>query len=687
MAVKTNNSTMNKIISFIALCVFCFLSYVGPVSAQSTHVYADLATPHETVKKGETFYIGLYTEIEDHWHTYWKNPGDSGLETQITFDPIEGVEIGDMIWPTPKQIPFQGLLNYGYEGEVLYFIPVTIDPSYQKEDINFKASASWLVCEEICIPEKDDFEMTVAVGDDFKDGVNKSLFENHEEKLPKTYDGNATAVLDEGVLTLTFSNITKYTNQPYFYPLEWGVLNYDADQKLHHKDETLTLRVTSPAKKLDKDISGVLDIGDVAYNVTLKTNNTTDMMAVPVAPVETEQAIHDISIPEILLYAFLGGIILNLMPCVFPVLSLKAMSLVGHAEKHPKETRKQALFYLAGVVVSFLVVGGVLLLLQALGHEVGWGFQLQSPIFTSLMAVLFFVIGMNLTGLFEVGTSLMNVGNKSGGKDQSSFLTGVLAVIVATPCSAPFMATALGAVLWLGAFESLVVFAALGLGLAFPYVVISFSPRLIHYLPKPGAWMETFKQFLSFPMFASTLWLLYVVLGQAGALAVIATLGVSLLVVFILWVLSKPKHMITYPVVVLALIALVFVFKIFIIDSMTPEKKDSMSQILAYNEETLSTLLSEKKPVFVNMTADWCITCIANEKIALSDEKVELAFREKGITYMKGDWTNQDASITRYLKKYDRNGVPLYVFYNEKGNVEVLPQLLSVDTVLETLNN
>ena len=676
---------MKKIMSFLIISVFCVFSVIGSSFAQSTYVYADLASSYTQVKKGEPFYIGLYTEIQSHWHTYWKNPGDSGLETQVTFDPVAGVEIGDIIWPTPKKIPFQGLLNYGYEDDVLYLIPVTIDESFKGEELILKAQASWLVCKEVCIPENDDLELTLSVGESFVEGVNKNLFETHKSKLPQEYTGTATAKIENGKLVASFDPIKRTGEEIYLFPYEWGVLDYIADQKTSFNDTSLTVSVSSPAKSIDKPIKAVLDTGDVAYAVNILPNEK-EMMAVPVAPVDQEQVGHNISLAHILFYAFLGGLILNLMPCVFPVLSLKAMSLIGHAEKHPAETRKQALFYLAGVVVSFLVVGGSLLLFQYLGHEVGWGFQLQSATFTALMAILFFVIGMNLTGLFEIGTSLMNVGSNKTGKDQSSFLTGVLAVIVATPCSAPFMATALGAVLWLGAVESLVVFLFLGLGLAFPYVLISFSPPLIKYLPRPGAWMETFKQFLSFPMFASSLWLLYVVLSQAGALAVLATLGVSFLIVFMLWVISKPKHIITYPLVILTLVASVFVFKTFIYEGMSATDTQQNTSYIAYDEAVLAQLRAENKPVFVNMTADWCITCLANERIALSDERVGLAFQEKGITYMKGDWTNQDASITRFLKNYDRNGVPLYVFYDTQGDVEILPQLLTVDTVLEIIN-
>ncbi len=681
---------MKQTLTALLFSFYILLSSAGLSLAQGIpHVQGDFVSPYTQVKKGETFYIGFYTEIENHWHTYWKNPGDSGLETRIDFTPIDGVTIGDIIWPTPKKIPYQGLVNYGYEGEVLYFIPVTIDPSYQGSEITLQARADWLVCKEICIPEGEDYLFAISVGDRFEAGVNETLFKQFQEKLPQPFSGKSTASLVDGNIVLTFSPIKERPEKAWFFPDSWGVLNYEAPQKMIFDNQTLILTVPSPADILDKDIKGVLDLGEKAFSVEIVKTAVPAVKSVPVTDVEQadlDETTH-LSLGMILFYAFVGGLILNLMPCVFPVLSLKAMSLVGHAEKQASHIRKQSLLYLGGVVLSFVFIGSLLLVLQALGHEIGWGFQLQSPIFTSLMAVLFFVIGMNLTGFFEVGTSLMGFGSKKADKEQSSFLTGVLAVVVATPCTAPFMATALGAVLWLGAVESLLVFVSLGVGLAFPYVLISFMPRVVSYLPRPGAWMETFKQFLSFPMFASAIWLLYVVLGQAGSLAVLATLSVSFLVVFVLWLLSKPRHLLTYPIVFLVVSMTLFVFHNFIIEAAHEDEyiAEVEQTYIEYDEESLERLLANNRPVFVNMTADWCITCLANERIALSQDVVEQAFLDKEIVYMKGDWTRKDDHITRFLKKYERNGVPLYVYYNEKGEEYILPQLLTAGIILEIL--
>lgn len=760
--------------SIITLFLILLAFQLGSVQAAAPqHVDANFVSEDKAAVKGSVFWVGIHQMIEPKWHTYWKNPGDSGLETRINWDLPEGVTAGEIVWPTPKPIPFNGLMNFGYEGDVLLAVPLMIDEDVVGDRLDIKLDATWLVCKETCIPESQSFSKTVDLlpkGDTAAASVNAILFEQARDNWPIAYDYPSFYRYNEqGDFILRLADFEQKggLNHVYFYPYEWGVINYNVPQSWSFEQgegafedtKSLVLKVPSEHQFDGEAVQGVLalefDQMNVSYEIRALKDTQKDAQILasatktkPSGSSDIRTAQPSLSLFMTALYAFIGGLILNLMPCVFPVLSMKALSLIGHQDQAASKRRISGLGYLAGVLTTFLAIGGVLIGLQAAGQGVGWGFQLQSPIFISVMIILFFLIAMNMAGFFEIGTRLMRFGGRFsvGEGFTGSFMTGLLAVIVATPCTAPFMASALGATLILPPIAALSVFAFLGLGLAFPYLLLTFVPHAARLMPKPGAWMESFRQFLAFPMLAAMLWLAFVLLGQAGGEAVIAVLGVGILALFFFWLLGRSETMGTAAKIVFGnvailsfwvliyslnyidlssittwasligatIIALILLWRLpvvsifywlvfvglasyllvvgFVMQGQTAKQASLQTQsqtvdYIAYDADRLAQLRAEGKKVFVNMTADWCITCLANERAALSTEKVRDYFQENEIIYMKGDWTNYDEAITKFLNDHGRNGVPLYVYYSgDEAEAKILPQLLTPDLVTNSLS-
>jgi thiol:disulfide interchange protein DsbD len=398
------------------------------------------------------------------------------------------------------------------------------------------------------------------------------------------------------------------------------------------------------------------------------------------------------SLPWILLMALLGGLILNLMPCVFPVLSLKVFAMAGQRERDD-EAHLHSWIYAAGVVVSFVVVAGVMLLLRAGGEAVGWGFQLQEPLFISLLVYLFFILGLSFSGVVHIGGSLMGIGQSlvAGNPVKSSFFTGVLAVVVASPCSVPFMGVALGYAVAQSAPMALLVFAVLGFGMALPFVLLAYWPQMLHSLPAPGPWMQRLQQFLAFPLYATGVWLLWVLGQQGGQMAMVVVLGGLILLAMAGWLWRDASVRVWEKgLAVLVLLTALIVPHFLVIQACNAQSPTKMSTGDAepYTAARLVELRAGGKPVLINMTAAWCLTCLVNEKVALSRESVQQRLHEKNITYLKGDWTNRDPEITRFLQQFGRNGVPLYLYFpaGRGSEVVVLPQVLTEKTVLDALN-
>lgn len=736
---------------FTGFLFLCFLMMAtAPVMAQDAsdpygadngpYVTAQLVSESGVLVRGEENIIGLHEEILDEWHVYWKNPGDSGLETRVEWNVPQGVEVRDFIWPAPKPLPYQGLVNYGFEEDLLIKIPVFVPSDYVGDEITLSGKATWLVCKEICLPEEQELSLTLKVVDEAPSSqTTPAIFQEFEWFFPKDYaaetQGSATFEKTEDEFRLILSDFPEIegVQKIHFFPYEYGGLEYAAPQQWARTGDVFEVITKPQTPQQPEMVTGLLKIqtlkdfrvfaieaspvggDDVAQEMAapVGVDDGTQTQSIETEPAEIatpeaaattetldEVAINDVSSVEstgilafwqVLLFAVLGGMILNLMPCVFPVLFMKAMHLINH-ENDETEVRTSALYYLFGVLLSFVIVGGALLVLRALGQEIGWGFQLQSPIFVSLMALLFMLIGMNFLGVFDIGSGAMGWGSKLAGREGrgGAFWTGVLAVVVATPCTAPFMASALGATLVLPPALSVLVFVALGFGLALPFVLISIIPVLRRLLPSPGLWMETFKQFLAFPMFASALWLLWVLSFQGGSTLILATLAVGFMLTFILWMMNKRTSLVTLIVALAALCAAGYLFYGYVVGSEpnmpSLDQAAQTSYEQPFTQERYDALVADGNKIFVNMTAAWCITCQANDRSTLATDTVKQAFADNNVTYLKGDWTSFNKEITAFLKTHGRNGVPLYVYVDGNGETHVLPQILTPSLVLETLN-
>ena len=696
---------------YLKIFLLLLFSLVGVTTAHASqsnvvatdNVKAQLVSERSHVEAGKSFSVLLKIDIRDGWHTYWRNPGDSGQATSIKWQLPKGVTASAIEWPYPERQYVGPVANYGYHGVALHRIKLTVDDGWSvNKPIDIAAKATWLVCEEECIPEKGRFEMQVSVAQDAQNVVKHAeLFDRFEALLPlplAIQSGYQYAANDlvkfEFAATEQLINVKKIE----YFPYEWGVIQPAAMQMVVLNDSFVSITTIKGDLGFIEPLIGVLVVTDKggnhqAYQVQSK-HGTVNALAL------NDDKSYIVSLLGALLFAVIGGLILNLMPCVFPVLSMKALSLVSHADQSELVIRRHGLVYTLGILVSFLLLGIALLLVKSAGNQIGWGFQLQSPLFVAGIVVVLFALGLSLSGFLEIGASFMGLGsglaNQSGYK--GSFFTGVLAVIVATPCTAPFMGPAVGFALTQSPVITLAVLIMLGFGLALPYLLLCYFPALSSRLPKPGAWMRKLQQLLAFPMYATAAWLVWVFGLQAGMNSVFALLLVCILMALAMWLwqstydVSKIWQILGRSIaVIIVVIAVVMMIKVV---NESPQSHDSVTNKGSVNYEKftparLSQLQSEGSPVFVNMTAAWCITCLANERVALSTTELKTYFKSNGIAYLKGDWTNQDATITSYLESFGRSSVPLYVYYpaNKSKAPIVLPQILTVASVVDLLES
>jgi len=665
-------------------------------STNENLVQIRLLAEHGTVSGGDEIWVGIEQSIAPHWHTYWVNPGDSGTITKADWKLPAGSSISNIEWPTPKRLPYGPLMNYGYEENVALLQKLKLPQDIPEGTITLSADIELLVCKEECIPEYGTYTLTLN-GEQSATENNAAYFEAALSKLPIEADWKAEFHQDDNSFKLDVtlpvdiaSDIKPETLA--FFPIDWGLIENAKPQSALLNDNTLSF-TQSKGERNYKDLETskflVTHINNEGRQNSFKITATSKATesAVAITPA-LEQSETGITIGKALLLALLGGIILNLMPCVFPVLSIKALSLVKIADEHPNLAKLHGLAYTAGVILSFLVIAGALLILKSAGAQIGWGFQLQNPIVVGGLAYLLFIIGLNLMGYFEFGNGLGNVGNKltQGQGLNGSFFTGVLATLVATPCTAPFMAGAIGFALTQPAIVNLAVFAALGLGLALPYLALSFAPALQKIMPKPGAWMNTFKQALAFPMFFAAIWLVWVLSKQAGptgVLQILIGMGVIGFAIW-LWGVTKGKAAKAFTLILFVIAAFMLIMPTAqMSDTKTGEQTKEFGEV--FSPEKLETLLAESDdPIFVEMTAAWCITCKANHAIAINIPPTKKAFTENNVRYLIGDWTNQDPEITKYLNSFGRNGVPIYVYYaarnaqtGQRPKAQVLPQILT----------
>ena len=713
---------MNKrhIILFTLLLNLMIGSAVQAQPVRTDFVESQLVAEEASIQPGRSFWIALRMKMDEHWHIYWRNPGDAAYPTSIEWTLPEGFTAGPIHWPYPQQIDLPPLANYGYEGEVYLLTEIT-PPADLKPGttVDITAYGDWLVCEEVCIPGSSYYTLPLPVKDEPPMAVEKWMdgFAKARGSLPLEEHGwKVEAAVTDSQVVIQATRPAWFTGElsvVKFFPYESTLINH-FDTQLFTKDNT-TYQVTANANilmsKTPERIQGVLVSEDgwrgpgsekaIAFDVPV-SGTMTVLTATAAAAVPTGGSDEVTNTWWALVFAFAGGIILNLMPCVLPVLSLKVLGFLQQAGEDESKSWQHGCMFTAGVLISFLVLAGILIGLRAGGEQLGWGFQLQSPAFVAIISSFLFLFGLSLFGVFEIGTSLVSAGgqydNRSG--MTGTFISGVAATVVATPCTAPFMGSALGFALTQSTTQSLLIFAFLGLGMASPYLLLSFVPSLIRFMPKPGEWMVAFKQFLGFLLMATVVWLIFVIGNQTGVLGM--TMLLILLVVLGIgaWVLgrwgsimaSRQTRLIARTVGVIIIAGgLGYILSILPTASgggmALQAKSDSGPKWEAFSAQRVNELRQTGRPVFVDFTAAWCLSCQVNERVALHNYDVVRKFQELGVVTLKADWTSRDAEITRALGEFGRNSVPLYVLYTGDANAKpvLLPEILTPGIVLNAL--
>ena len=689
-------------------------SGVDAHAEQDTHateqVKVRLVSAHSQVHPGSTITVGLHQDIQPHWHTYWQNPGDSGVATRIGWNFPTGGSASGIQWPLPQRIDTGPITNYAYSDQVTLLTDIQV-PKTAKPGSSFaiEAQVNWLVCNEVCIPQNATLRLNLPVADpDIPLGPEHALISQARKHLPSAAQWPVNAISRDKQIELRVPVTAVRSALPspntvtsaVFYPHEWGHVDHQAAQTLEISDQYLRLQLDpgeAPAKR-GQVLSGVLVLtsGTGANQARHGFVVQPVVDAVAVSPSTPSESTHGLDVLTALVFALLGGVVLNLMPCVFPVLSIKAISLLQHQGDGGLHARRSGLAYTLGVLASFAALALVLVVLKAAGAQVGWGFQFHSPVFVLIVAYLMLAVGLNLSGVFTIGYSVTGLGQSLAQKTgyAGSFFTGVLATVVATPCTAPFMGGAIGFALTQSPVILVGIFLSLGLGLALPYLLLSYWPALQNWLPKPGIWMERFKQLLAFPMYGAAAWLVWVLAQQTSVNAVGVTLLGMVGIAFAAWLYNsmsqspRPwlKHA-THGVVLAVLGGAIYAGYVSVNQRPSDALATQDKTHEPYTKARFDALRAQGEPVFLNFTAAWCITCLANERVALSSSEVQQLFQTKGIHYLKGDWTNQDPQISDVLQAFGRSGVPLYVYYPKGSNSSplVLPQLLTPASVIQAI--
>ncbi|AMO25403.1 protein-disulfide reductase DsbD family protein [Ramlibacter tataouinensis] len=666
-----------------------------------------LAHAPDGIAPGRQVWLGLQLAHKPEWHTYWKNSGDSGLPTQLTWTLPRGVEAGEIAWPVPRKIPIGALANYGYEGTVLLPVPLTITPEFKAPlagDLEVRLKANWLVCKKECIPEEGDFVLKVPARS--TTALNAAQFQQAFDAQPRPLDGGgSTARIEGSALAITVQGLpATLRGKPLeFFPETGEVVETGAQWTQAWKGEAWTAQVPlSPQRAASPTaMPVVLASNGQGWRTELKVVGAWPAaQAAPAGlPPSLEAALREnarapatpsIGFAAALLGALLGGLILNLMPCVFPILAIKVVGFTRHADDH-RGHRISGLAYTAGVVVSFAGLAALMLALRAAGEQLGWGFQLQSPAVVAVLAALFTIIGLNLAGVFEFRSFLPSRWATMQAKHPvaDAFLTGVLAVAVASPCTAPFMGASLGLAIALPAAEALAIFAVLGLGMALPYLVASWVPPVARWLPRPGAWMETFRRLMAFPMFGTVVWLVWVLGQQSGIDGAGALLALLVALSMTVWALTlRGRVRLALGALALASFGLLaWTAGGAITRVATAQPAGAQERWQAWAPGRVDQLLAEGRPVFVDFTAAWCVTCQYNKKTTLTDREVLADFESRNFALLRADWTRRDPAITEALAQLGRSGVPVYVVYRQGRPPVVLSEVIGVEEVRSVINN
>lgn len=674
-----------------------------------------MAHAPEGVAAGKPLWLGLKIQHAPHWHTYWKNPGDSGLPTTMEWQLPPGVQAGEIEWPTPAKLPLGPLLNFGYEGTLLLPVLVTVPAGFSGDTLDVKLRADWLVCKDVCIPEGGDFTLRVPV--QAATAGNGAIFEAARALVPQpAAGGQARATLEGDVLVFKVSGLPAAWQGKAisYFPETTGVINNAAKPEARWDGSTWTARVPLDAQRSASPatLPSVLVAAGVPAGALVQVAVTGPWPAVAALVTTLPPPVEDTVITSssstaaatslgwALLAALVGGALLNLMPCVFPVLSLKVMGFASHAHDR-RALLAGGLAYTAGVVLSFVALAGLLLALRSGGEQLGWGFQLQSPAVVASLAALFTLIGLNLAGVFDLGSVLPSslAAARARHPVVDSALTGVLSVAVASPCTAPFMGASLGLAVTLPTAEALSVFAALGFGMALPYLAASAWPRVAQAMPRPGVWMSHFKTLMAFPMFATVVWLVWVLGQQVGIDGAAALLLLLVALAFAAWALGSPglgtvarRGFGTAAVLLMA--ATLFWAGPSLRQEAVAAPGATGGTVSAndawqpWSVERVAQARAEGRPVFVDFTAAWCVSCQFNKRTTLGRDEVMKAFDERKVLLLRADWTSRDAAITAELMRLGRSGVPVYALYAPgAAGPQLLSEILSVDEVRNALSS
>jgi thiol:disulfide interchange protein DsbD len=635
--------------------LFCTLAYSNPV--ETGHARASLIANLQDSQQ-ESFYLGVRLEMQEGWHTYWENPGDSGSPFDAQWNVDQGIIVENVEWPTPVTIPYPPLMTFGYEGDVVFPFKVfrAIDSNLSKINLEF----DFLICADICIPEKASLSL------DLSTALPDSLVDEAVKSLPADFI-QTQSVVEGDHLKIKFKSSQPVSNA-YLFPREDNLFAYTPTQKWNRLSED-TYEIAVPV--LNDEVgsfSGILRINDEGFQVKEELESAPSM-----------------SLWQAILFALIGGLILNLMPCVFPVISLKVLSFVSMGGNDNSKIRNHALSFVGGVMSTFLSIAAALIIIRSTGSMIGWGYQLQSPIVVGILTLIMLGIGLILltninfaAGLTTLGSSVQSRNDYSG-----SFFTGVLAVVVASPCTAPFMGAAIGYALLQPSFATLPIFIALGLGFAGPYLLLALRPDWISALPKPGAWMETLKQFFAFPMIATALWLMWVFMVQTSGDALILLLILGLILAIAIWMIATFKGRWKWVGMLATFLAAIQMF------NNLPENTSELAADSSAEQWSLaieSDLQAQDQAYLINFTAAWCITCQTNEKTAFARDKVKEYLKNQDITYVKADWTNRNEDIAIGLARYERTGIPLYIFWKPgMPGSKILPAVLTEDILIKSM--
>ena len=720
--------------------LFAGLPALAASSADAPHVHLQLISTESSINTPAKIHAGLDFKLESGWHVYWKNPGDAGQPPKIDWTLPNGVKAEPLQFPAPKRLPLGPLMDFGYEDEVLFPVNLDVDSSVKPGSaVHIAAKISWLVCRETCIPGKANLDLDLPVSGSKPAGnSNEPLFQRFRAELPKPLPApdKAGFVSTPDGFRLTLITGQRETTAA-FFPSDTDTVDNPAPQKLTPtaKGFTLDLKKDANLTKPPTQISGVIELsGNRNYEIAAVqgtpvasapaqtepplSKGTTNPAnsgitpkpasssnpanpASPATPASVTNSANPAypanpattSLARIIALAFMGGLILNLMPCVFPVLFIKGLSLINSGASERSKLRAHGLVYAAGILVSFWALVAALLALRTAGSHLGWGFQFQSPIFLSLMAGLLFFLGLSLAGQFEIGFSLTSAGGSLAAKQgyTGSFFTGVLAVIVATPCTAPFMGAAVGYALAQTAAVTFAVFTALALGLAAPYVILTLQPAWTRWLPRPGAWMEVLRQAVSIPIFGTVVWLAWVIAGAYGAAVLASLLTGFLLLAIAGWFLGRwPAK--GWSAVLATFIALCFIgltvysAQTLVVAPQTVTAHEGDWQ--PWSAAVVESYHAQGRPVFVDFTAAWCLSCQVNERVALTQPAVRQAFADANVALLKADWTQHDDAIAQALEHLGRNGVPAYALYPPGQNgPTLLPEALTPGIVMDAVHS